>query len=412
MSEPDWESLANLQFLIYNRVTDSLNAALSSLALSDMPEARNLPPGFWKKRATDKIVSVLNLFTAWTYLLRYKQGEPIPARALRPFRANSLLGWISVQLQLSPAPRLHQNPLLHGNQDTLQEALLLLYSAALTQGTNVRVTVEATDQGAWFRVQFARPTPLPTPLSALIASFSGHWREQNVALELANARDFIRLNSYELLLNSAPGQSEFAFFVQRARATRPPEAAPSEQAESAGETVALESDETPILTDLLPPIPSQDEATPKAPPLAVLRPLPPVSRVESPISPPLPPTPDPVQPESTALPKDNSVTIVSSSTPLMRTVLSASEPAAPPPTPPAAPDQPAESVEAAVPDETRPIILPAESAAPNRHAPANDLAPRQTSEPKPPSAPESGKPGEADKDAAATPPDSGSRTSP
>jgi hypothetical protein len=53
--EPDWEALADLQFILYNRIADSLNAALSAIALSDMPEAQDKPPGFWKKRAATKI---------------------------------------------------------------------------------------------------------------------------------------------------------------------------------------------------------------------------------------------------------------------------------------------------------------------------------------------------------------------
>ena len=128
--EPDWEALADLQFLLYNRIADSLNAALTGIALCDMPEAQDKPPGFWKERASAKIGNVLNMFTAWSYLTRFKMGESIPERAVRPFEANALLQWLGGQLQLIPAPEIASNPLLYANRETLQEALLLLYSAA------------------------------------------------------------------------------------------------------------------------------------------------------------------------------------------------------------------------------------------------------------------------------------------
>ena len=111
MREPDWDALADLQFLLYNRIAGALNEAISSIELSDMPEAQDKPPGYWKNRALTKVVNVLNLFNAWTYLIRYKQGLPIPDRAIRPFRANDLLKWIGVQLQLNPIPQLASNPL-------------------------------------------------------------------------------------------------------------------------------------------------------------------------------------------------------------------------------------------------------------------------------------------------------------
>lgn len=216
MREPDWEALSDLQFLLYNRVADSLNAALSSIALSDIPEAQDKPPGFWKDRASVKVANVLNLFTAWSYLARFKLGETVPDRAIRPFRVNTLLEWIGQQLQLVPPPALDNNVLLYANQECIQEALLLLYSAAFTQGTGVRLEMEPGPLGLWFRVQFARLAPLPTTLDALLRTFSAHWRAQDTVFELTTARDFIRLNGADLLLNSTEKLGEFAFFVRAA----------------------------------------------------------------------------------------------------------------------------------------------------------------------------------------------------
>jgi hypothetical protein len=240
-----------------------------------MPEAQDKPPGFWKDRATAKIANVINLFTAWSYLIRYKMGEPIPERSIRPFRVNTLLAWLGAQLQLSPPPKAEANLLLHANQETLQEALLLLYSAAFTQGSGVQLTLDATKLGIWFRIKFFRNTPLPGSLDDLLESFGDHWRAQSMAFELSTARDFIRLNGGELTLKPVDNQGEFSFFVRAAGAPRAKVAPPSPEAvaEVGGTTEIKELDSTPVI-----PQPVQEEP-PKPPTLAVLRPLPPPARL-------------------------------------------------------------------------------------------------------------------------------------
>ncbi|GAB4420093.1 MAG: hypothetical protein Kow00106_16530 [Anaerolineae bacterium] len=221
MREPDWEALADLQFLLYNRIADSLNAALSSIALSDMPEAQNRPPGFWKDRAQTKVANVLNLVIAWSHLIRYKRGDPIPAQAQRTFRANALLTWLSAQLHIAPPPLIEADPVLHGNQETLQEALLMLYSAAQALGTGVRLETEVTRLGTWFHVRFARPPSMPSTLDALLANFREHWRDQSTRFELTIARDFVRMNGAELMLGTSGMQADLMFFVRAAGAPRP-----------------------------------------------------------------------------------------------------------------------------------------------------------------------------------------------
>ncbi len=221
MREPDWEALADLQFLLYNRIADSLNAALSSIALSDMPEAQNRPPGFWKDRAQTKVANVLNLVVAWSHLIRYKRGDPIPAQAQRTFHANALLTWLSAQLHIAPPPLIECDPVLHGNQETLQEALLMLYSAAQALGTGVRLETEVTRLGTWFHVRFARPPAMPSTLDALLASFREHWRDQSTRFELTIARDFVRMNGAELMLGTNGMQADLMFFVRAAGAPRP-----------------------------------------------------------------------------------------------------------------------------------------------------------------------------------------------
>lgn len=306
--QPDWDALAELQFLLYNRIAGTLNEALSSIALTDMPEAQNKPPGYWKDRASNKISNVLNLFNAWSYLIRYKRGEAIPDQALRPFRVNALLNWLGLQLQLNATPHIPSDPLLKGNQETLQEALLLLHSVAYSQGTSVRVTVDNNDLGAWFRVKFGLVRSIPNTLDELMESFGTHWRAQDTAFELATARDFVSLNGCELTLATTALEGEFVFFVRVAggRAlstaqtkTEPAQAAPSaellsilspeiaallggpavEAAEAPAESTSIEQvtladkDTTPVMRDLRTPLPVEEEPAP--PTLDVLRPLPP-----------------------------------------------------------------------------------------------------------------------------------------
>lgn len=287
MREPDWKALADLQFLLYNRIADSLNAAMSAIALSDMPEAQDKSPSFWKDRATAKVGNVLNMFMAWSYLIHYKLGEMLPDRAIRPFRVNALLEWLGVQLQLTPTPTLPSDPLLHANQETLQEALLLLYSAAFTQGTSVRLELETIDKGVWFRVLFSRLTPLPESFDALLDSYGSHWRAQDTVFELATARDFIRLNGSEIEMSLTKQQGAFSFFVRQTGVIKDK----SRIVQGSLETPLMleEPDEIPVKAEArdvdATPVISQEEidGIPVLPPtLAALRPRPGMVSVPAP----------------------------------------------------------------------------------------------------------------------------------
>jgi hypothetical protein len=244
---------------------------------------------------------------AWSYLIRYKLGETIPDRAVRPFRINSLLAWLAGQLQLVPAPTVANDPLLHANQETLQEALLLLYSVAFTQGANVRLELESYAPGTWFRVRFTRPTPLAPTLDAFLASFKTHWRAQDTLFELTTARDFVRLNGYELLLNSGNQFGEFAFFVRTAgtKPLRPNVAVP--QAQHSVAQAAEQQDATPVF-------PESKETTEEAPvpTLAHLR-APRYMSIES-LFPGVESTDPPVEPPETDLRNPTLVTETSAST--------------------------------------------------------------------------------------------------
>lgn len=333
MREPDWESLGDLQFLLYNRISDSLNAALSAIALSSMPEAQDRPPGFWQERATTKVSNVLNLFTAWSYLIGYKQGHEIPARAIRPFEANALLGWVGRQLQLTPPPSVAVNPILRANQETLQEALLLLYSAAFTQGGSVRLQFEASNRGMHFRIRFNRVKPLPATFDELLAQFGDHWRDQDTYFELSTARDFVRLNGYELMLIPGAEVSDFAFFVPTAGAVSP-DAPVKSQVVSAGPTdeitpeiISAHKVESTAVLPQLPPhkMPGKQLQVPR---LADVRP----PRGPSSAPPPMPDTGAQPKTQLPAAPPQATPPAATAPTP----AVPPAEPAPPPAAPPAA----------------------------------------------------------------------------
>ena len=115
-----------------------------------------------------------------------------------------------------------------------------------------------------------------------MASFGDHWRDRDTLFELATARDFVRLNECDLVLNSSQNHGEFAFFVQSAAARRkrpaPPttQAAPPEVPQTAPVVVTPPAP-TPVLAveEATPALPEgEPEAAP--PSLAELRPRSPV----------------------------------------------------------------------------------------------------------------------------------------
>ncbi|NDJ75854.1 MAG: hypothetical protein GYB65_06320 [Chloroflexi bacterium] len=406
MREPDWEALADLQFLLYNRIADSLNAALSAIALSDMPDAGDKPPGYWKERASNKIANVLNLFTAWSYLIRYKMGETIPDRAVRPFPANSLLEWVGKQLQLSPPPRIDTDPLLHANQETLQEALILLYSAAFTQGSGVRLEVEASEQGLWFRIRFNRLKTMPATFDELVESFGDHWRAQDTVFELKTARDFVRLNGSELMLAATQHMGEFGFFVRRAgtvkrktgllspealKSLSPPKPAPpAAQAPPAPAVSSSAPTESPGSAPAATSVSADDNATPvmpdeqgdqpvPAPSVAELRPKP-TNTAPQPDTAPAEPSPPG---DKVTLQSDDPTRKIVSRSP--ETGFSAPTPVVRKPRKPYSPSAPANN-------KSRPVVTPGQRSTPASDKPAPEQTPRKPATPQQQTPPVQGTP--------------------
>ncbi|GAB4569083.1 MAG: hypothetical protein Kow0077_01020 [Anaerolineae bacterium] len=216
--EPDWESLSQLQFLLMRRVTEPLNAALAAIALVHLDEAADRSREFWQSRATQEVLGVLNLVNAWHALLRFKLGELLPRQHIRPFNAQTMLDWLTMQLELSTPLRIETDMVLESSPEALQEALLLLYSAAFTLGPSVRLVLRTLTNGLWFRIRYNHPEskPCPPTLDTLLETLRGNWRLEDTAFEIRLARDFIALSGSKLHFQGTDQFCEFAFFVYAA----------------------------------------------------------------------------------------------------------------------------------------------------------------------------------------------------
>lgn len=212
-----------MQFLLMSRVTEPLNAALAAISLVHLENAADKPREYWQERSTGEVLGVLNLVNAWHALIRFKLGELLPEQHIRPFQVQDLLDWVSYQLELTNPLRAEKNLMVEASQESLQEALLMLYSAVYTLGPNVHLVVQNVDNGVWFRVRYARTgKDCPNSLDELLATLDGNWRLEDTAFELRTAADFIALSGSKLHIQGTEQFCEMAFFVY-AVGKRPPE---------------------------------------------------------------------------------------------------------------------------------------------------------------------------------------------
>lgn len=210
--EPDWETLSEINFLLHNRTTEQLNAALH--ALENLPESDNQ-----RARTAAAIYSALNMHNAWANLIRYKTGTAPNVPGDSSFKLADLLDWICAILQISDLPHRDDTIILEGNQETLQEALMLMHSCAQTLGPGARVVVDEHPRGFWFRVRYGATSHCPTTLGELLGSLQANWRLQSAAFELRSAGDFLAMNNYEMYYTPGDHLAELAFFVRAARPT-------------------------------------------------------------------------------------------------------------------------------------------------------------------------------------------------
>lgn len=211
--EPDWEALDEINFAIHRRMVEHLNAALAAISLINSADPAETTPEFWQKRALNEVLTALNTHNAWASLVRHKLGESFLTQHVRQFYAGELLTWVAVQLQIGNISLPKNDLLMSGNRETLQEALLLLYSCASVLGPGVRLMAQIEPGGIWFRVRYSALKPPPASLDALLESLIANWRSQNAAFELKRARDFLAMNQCHLIYRSDAEHGEFAFFV-------------------------------------------------------------------------------------------------------------------------------------------------------------------------------------------------------
>lgn len=229
--EPDWESLGSIQFLLYQRVAENLNAALAAISLVDAPEAADAPPGFWRDRASDAVLRALQIENAWSSLIRNKLGEHFLPQHMLHFRAAELIRWLAVEIRCPEnTAAIGDDVILIGNRETLQEALLLLHSCAGTLGPHVRLAVQQTDSGMWFRIRYGLVKTPPPTLNALMDALAeaGNWRAETALFELKRAYDFLLMNGCALHYQVHADCGELAFIIPAARpgSVRTPQAAP------------------------------------------------------------------------------------------------------------------------------------------------------------------------------------------
>lgn len=197
------------------RMTEPLNASLAAIELLHLDSAADRPREYWQERASREVLGVLNLVNAWHALVRFKLGELLPQQHIRPFNAQDMLDWLSVQLELSSPLRIKTDIMLESSKEALQEALLMLYSAAYTLGPNVHLVVKRVSNGVWFRIRYARvgKNQCPDGLAHLMDALRGNWRLEDTAFELRLADDFITLSGSKLHFQGTEQFCELAFFV-------------------------------------------------------------------------------------------------------------------------------------------------------------------------------------------------------
>ena len=217
--QPSWDSLADVNFLVRRRLVEHLNAAIGAVNIIDTPEAGSKPVDFWKKRAIRHIMQAQNLYEAWNMLARHKSGQT--AVYARQFRAGDLLEWLASETSQSYIPRPDHDRILAGNRETMQEALLLIYSAAHTIGPSVQLITECSDDGFWFRVRYQNHNRQPKTLNGLFDQLEDDWRTGNAAYELCRAQDFLELNNCTLTYLRLTDACELGFFVVGAGQSHP-----------------------------------------------------------------------------------------------------------------------------------------------------------------------------------------------
>jgi hypothetical protein len=202
---PDWHTLSEINFLMYRRMTDHLEAALNALN-----QARDEAQ---RARAAEAVSAARDMYAAWSNLIRHNAGEAPLLTGNQEFQAGDLLSWMAAALQITQLPECDDEDRLRGNQAMIREALMALHSCAQTLGPGAYMLVERHPRGFWFRVRYGATARIPDSLDGLLAQMQANWREKTAAFELRSARDFLTINGSELFFTHKDRQCELSFFV-------------------------------------------------------------------------------------------------------------------------------------------------------------------------------------------------------
>jgi hypothetical protein len=216
--QPNWDSLADINFLMRRRLIEHLNAAIGAVNVIGTPEAGAKPDEFWKTHAIRHIMRAQNLYDAWNMLIRYKAGQRLTH--ISQFRAGDLLEWLASETHQTYLPRPDHDRVLAGNRETLQEALLLIHSAAYSIGPGVQLLTESKEEGFSFRVRYQDRKRRPMTLETLLEQLGDDWRTESAAYELQRAQDFLEMNDYALTYTRGETYCELGFFVTVVAAAR------------------------------------------------------------------------------------------------------------------------------------------------------------------------------------------------
>lgn len=192
-----WERLSAVNMTMHRRIVEYLNAAIGAVNLAaNSDRAAQL---VWRQQSVRQIMRAHNTFTAWSSLIRYKAGEsPTLPADQRVFRFGDLLDWLSTELTQKRVPNEHDELRLRGSRETLQEAMVLLYSCAYGLGPAVKLIVQGSPKGVTLGVRYRKHGETPLTLDSLLNRPTENWRLEHLTFELTCVRDFLAMNGCAL----------------------------------------------------------------------------------------------------------------------------------------------------------------------------------------------------------------------
>jgi hypothetical protein len=214
----NWKRLADVNFLIYRRMTNYLSAALGAVNLIGTDTEQSVE--YWKQRAIKQLMRANQLYSAWNHLLQVKGVDQVSPPSQRLFRATDLMEWLATEMAQHYSYHPDHDRLLQGNRELLQEALLLIHSAAYSLGPGVRLLTQAMPNGMWFRIRYNLLKKAPAALEGLLETLTTDWRSEMTAFELFCASEFLALNNSSLDYSVDEQHATLGFFIPAYRSIK------------------------------------------------------------------------------------------------------------------------------------------------------------------------------------------------